>query len=249
MERYLKLFTFMPITQIEEIMVKHLEDPSKRDAQHALARDVIEMIHGVQEAKDAEANHRNLFGAKSGQQVSAPPSGDVSSSLNEKAPQTHSYNMPPVNVVLPTSLVYNQPFARVLCSAGLVSSRSEGHRLAAKQGAYIGSRADGTGRMNEDVSFTPVKLLDPFRTKDYIIDGDLMILRVGKWKIKVVKIVSDEEFERRGLDAPGWKEEEKTPEEVEPEPLKQISKKGQRGFRSGMKRSSRSGSETFTSSF
>jgi hypothetical protein len=28
--------------------------------------------------------------------------------------------------------------------------------------------------------------------KGYIVDGDLLVLRVGKWKVKVVKIVSDD---------------------------------------------------------
>ena len=207
MERYLKLFTFMPLPRIKEIMDEHVKDPSKRHAQHALAGDVVAMVHGASEAKDAEASHRMLFSSRPGQAKPASISGDLSNSLNKTAPQTNSYNMPPVSIVLPTSLIYHQSIARILYAAGLVSSRSEGHRLAANQGAYIGSRADGTGRMSDDLTFTPVKLFAPYRTKDYIIDGDLLILRVGKWKLKVIKIVSDEEFERRGLTAPGWKEE------------------------------------------
>jgi len=212
-ERYLKLFTFMPLTQIEAIMAEHSKEPSKRHAQHALARDFVEMIHGAQEAKDAEARHRLFFGSRSSEKVSVPGTGAINNSLNKLAPQTNSYNVPPVNLTLPASLVYQQSIARVLFSAGLVSSRSEGHRLAEKQGAYVGSRADGHGRMSDDLAFTPIKLWDPYRTKDYIVDGDLLVLRVGKWKVKVVKIVSDDEFERQGLDAPGWKEEEKPLEE------------------------------------
>ncbi len=217
MERYLKLFTFMPLPRIKDIMDEHAKEPSKRHAQHALARDVVEMIHGEDEAKNAEASHRMLFAARSGQEKPAPIGGDLSNSLNEKAPQTNSSNMPTVSIVLPHSLVYHRPIARILHSAGLVSSKSEGHRLAANQGAYIGSRADGTGRMREDLTFTPVTLFAPYRTKDYIIDGDVLILRVGKWKLKVVKIVSDEEFERRGLTAPGWEEMKKEAEEAKKE--------------------------------
>lgn len=213
MERYLKLLTFMPLPRITEIMSEHEQDPSKRVAQHVLAHEVVAMIHGPTEAAAAEKNHRLLFGEKlpeqssAPDQSSAPPQGDMSNSLNPKAPQTNSTNMPSVNVILPASLVYHQPIARLLYSAGLVSSRSEGNRLAANQGAYIGSRADGSGRMRDDLSFTPVKLFNPYQTKDFIVDGDLIILRVGKWKVKVVKIVSDEEFERRGLSAPGWKDD------------------------------------------
>lgn len=198
----------MPLPQIKEIMDEHVKDPANRHAQHKLAQEVVELVHGSQAAIDAEASHRVAFGSRSGSKETVSSRGDLSNSLNRQAPQTNSSNMPPINIVLPTSLIYNQSIARILHSAGLVSSRSEGHRLAANQGAYIGSRADGTGRMSDDLTFTPVKLFAPERTKDYIIDGDLLILRVGKWKLKVVKIVSDEEFEKRGLNAPGWKEEE-----------------------------------------
>ena len=60
--------------------------------------------------------------------------------------------------------------------------------------------------MPDAVTFTPVMNWHPNESDKYIIDDNLMILRVGKWKVKVIKIVSDEEFERLGLDAPGWKE-------------------------------------------
>lgn len=216
----------MPLPQIQEIMDEHLKDPSKRHAQHALARDVVEMVHGAKEANDAEASHRMLFGDRSRQERPALVSGDLNNSLNEKAPQTNSSNMPSVNIVLPHSLVYNQSMARILYAAGLVSSKSEGHRLASNQGAYVGSRADGTGRMRDDLSFTPVKLFKPYQTKDYIIDGDLLILRVGKWKLKVIKIISDEEFTRRGLNAPGWEDlENEVEEEVEKKVVKKVVKK------------------------
>ena len=212
-------------------MDEHAGDPSKRHAQHALAQDVIEMVYGEPEAKDAEAQHRMLFTGRSGQKEPSSGHEDWSNSLNKTAPPTTSNSTPPVNTVLPMSLVYDQPIARVLYSAGLVSSKSEGHRLAAKQGAYIGSRADGTGRMRDDLTFTPVKLLPPYRTKDYIIDGDLLILRVGKWKLKVVKIVSDEEFERRGLKAPGWKEEDGKEEEKKENPPKATTPKKYHNFK------------------
>jgi len=52
---------------------------------------------------------------------------------------------------------------------------------------------------------------NPQETEKYIIGDDLLILRVGKWKVKIVKIISDEEFEKKGLTAPGWKEEDNQP--------------------------------------
>ncbi|KAI9831129.1 MAG: hypothetical protein M1819_005217 [Sarea resinae] len=215
--RYLKVLTFMPLPKIEQIMTTHMEDPAKRVAQHALARDFVELVHGEEAAKAAESQHRMIFRSSSApvtpQAVTpgptASPVGDINPSLNRRAPQTTPNNAPTANLILPKSLIENQSVARVLYSAGLVSSRSEGHRLAQNQGAYLGSRSEGGGAMGDSLSFTPVKLRDPKKTQDYVMEGGLLILRVGKWKVKIVQVVSDEEFERLGLDAPGWKEDEK----------------------------------------
>lgn len=60
--------------------------------------------------------------------------------------------------------------------------------------------------MPDQVDFVSIKHWFPEEIQKYIIDGDLLILRVGKWKVKIVKIVSDEEFEKMGGTAPGWEE-------------------------------------------
>jgi tyrosyl-tRNA synthetase len=31
-------------------------------------------------------------------------------------------------------------------------------------------------------------------------------LKLGKWKLRVVNIISDEQFKEQGLTAPGWEE-------------------------------------------
>ena len=58
--------------------------------------------------------------------------------------------------------------------------------------------------MGDSLSFTPIKTWDPSKTKDYLLEGSLLVLRVGKWKVKIVKVVSDEEFLKMGGNAPGW---------------------------------------------
>ena len=202
--RYLRLFTFIPITDIDQIMQEHSVAPQKRIAQRRLAREVIEFLHGDVEAENVESEHRKLFQSSPAHETLPARTGlpqDVG--INHTA-QANTYNAPNVNVILPRSLVFNQPFARILHSAGLVSSRSEGHRLGNAQGAYVGHRSGG-GPMSDDLSFTPVKLWKPEETQKYVIDDDVMILRAGKWKVKVIKIISDEDFEKAGLDAPGWK--------------------------------------------
>ena len=61
MEAYLKRFTFLSKSEIEEIMKQHLEAPEKRIAQEALAHEVIRDIHGEEEYQKAVEISRALF--------------------------------------------------------------------------------------------------------------------------------------------------------------------------------------------
>ena len=207
--RYLRLFTFIPLPEIDQIMTDQEQDPSKRVAQRRLAREVIEMIYGEKEADGVETQHTSLFRpvtTPKATPVDDPRAAPLNVSLNPNAPHITSRNAPPPNILLPHSLVHNQPISRVLFAAGLVSSRSEGHRLGSNRGAYIGGHSGEKPGMSDNLSFTPIMNWKPEETAKYVIDGNLMILRIGKWKVKVVKIVPDKEFDAQGLDAPGWTE-------------------------------------------
>ena len=145
----------------------------------------------------------------------------VSQKLNPFAPQDSPNRASggPARVTLPVSLVKNQPIARVLHSAGLVTSRSEGHRLAQAKGAYFGRRSSNKEQMSDDLSFRPAAPADVGETWRNVIrdheggamdtEGEegLLILRSGKWKVRVVRIVSDDLFEQLDLpEPPGWRE-------------------------------------------
>lgn len=241
-ERYLKMFTFLPLTDIAKIMAEQARDPSRRVAQHALASEVVELIHGKVEADAVALQHRQLFRPRSSTAEPSPLPGKAGSSSspqtksstahfttqqagNPHAPQVNYANMPSAQVTLPRSLVYNQTFNKVLWSAGLVSSKSEGHRVVANNGAYVGSRPGDSGPMSDDLAFTPIRNWTADKTEQYILGGDLLILKLGKWKMKIVKIVSDEEFEKLGLTAPGWKEAAEVESDADPSNKKASSKK------------------------
>ena len=224
MERYLKLFTFIPIPDILQLMSEHNDDPSKRIAQHKLAYECLCLIHGINDAKDATAQHAQMFSHRpviqnvSPSRSTADPSSpsrpaDISNALNKSAPITTVYDAPSLNITLPASLVVDRPIAKVLYSAGLVASGSEGHRLCAQQGAYVGSRPNNHGPMLDQLEFTPCKNWRPEDTNRFIIDGKFLILRVGKWRMKIVNIITDKEFDTKGMNAPGWPLEEMIPAE------------------------------------
>jgi tyrosyl-tRNA synthetase len=61
-ERYLRLFTFLPLSSIALLVTQSSKDPSKRLAQHILAKEIVELAHGAADAKKAEAAHKDAFG-------------------------------------------------------------------------------------------------------------------------------------------------------------------------------------------
>ena len=211
----------MTLPDIQTLMSEHEVNASKRIAQHKLAYEVLCLVHSVVDAKEAEMQHRELFTRSPTLQqlitrnspIASPENSKpelMSNSLNKMAPITTAHNSPSLNITLPASLVVDQAIGRVLYSAGLVSSRSEGHRLCAQEGAYVASRPADQGTMGDNLEFTPCKNWQPTATTTHIIDGKALILRVGKWRMKIVHIVSDQEFEAKGLTAPGWPIEKQT---------------------------------------
>lgn len=199
-------------------MEEHNKAPPKRIAQHKLAQEVLKLVHGEELAREAEQEHRKIFNKS----FAPDPQTDEDASIdhvnkasidhvNTAIPSNSQNTAPTHSLILPKSLVYNQPIARVLYHAGLVPSRNEGQRMVFQKGAYLGARPGGTGTMGEQVDFSPVANWAAKETEKYIIGGNTLIIRVGKWKVKVIKIISDEEFKEKGLSAPGWREDK--PEE------------------------------------
>jgi tyrosyl-tRNA synthetase len=189
-ERLLKFFTFLPITIIHEIMTEHVKTPEKRIAQHRLAREFVELVHGPEEADGAELQHRSMFSR------SQPKIGDILTGEPD--------------AMLPLSMVLGKPFPAILWNAGLVGSKSEGSRLVKKKGAYV-LLPSLSEAAEQELSFSQIEATSDLVQEHHILDvaesaRRTVILRSGKRKVCVVEIVSDEEFEKSGLDAPGWNE-------------------------------------------
>lgn len=61
-ESYLKVFTFIPLSEIDEIMKSHNLDKPKRHAQRRLAFEVTSFVHGQRNAEKAEEQSLVVFG-------------------------------------------------------------------------------------------------------------------------------------------------------------------------------------------
>ncbi|KAL1638929.1 tyrosyl-tRNA synthetase [Diplodia intermedia] len=234
-ERYLKLFTFLPLSTISKVVEEHKLDPSKRIAQHLLAREFLDLVHGSEAAERAALQHQSLFGRPSqpnktsgASDLKDSPSGasDLKdsqgkplrasdsryfvnvSSGNKYAAQVTAENAPALGAFLPRSLVYNSSFPKVLYAAGLVASKSEGFRLVQNQGAYVAGKPSQVASMGDSLKWTPIKYHDAGIPERFIFDENQLMLRIGKWKIKVITVIPDEEFAAKGLSCPGWNAEE-----------------------------------------
>lgn len=199
--RYLRLFTFLPIEVIERTMEEHLKAPEQRKAQHLLAREFVELIHGAEEAKDAESRHRLLF-SKTGAAITTVV-GEEEKTQEQPAHITLN-NAPKAQIKLPVSLIYNRSIGRIVYAAGLAESSNDGHRSIAAGSIYIGATPGHKGAMSDAIlSFTPVKNWVKEDTHKFLVDGKLMILRKGKHNIRIVEVVTDEEWKQSGMKYPG----------------------------------------------
>jgi tyrosyl-tRNA synthetase len=199
--RYLRLFTFLPIEEIDTVMEAHMEAPEQRKAQHLLAREFVELVHGAEEAKAAETQHRLLFSKPS----STPTTILEEDGNGQKKPAVITLNnAPKANIKLPASLIYNKSIGRILYAAGLADSSSEGHRLVEASSVYIGAMPGQKLAMSDAaLSFTPIKNWTNDVTANFLVDDKVMILRRGKHNIRIVELVTDEEWKKSGMKYPG----------------------------------------------
>ncbi|XP_067552225.1 tyrosine--tRNA ligase, mitochondrial isoform X1 [Pseudorca crassidens] len=60
-ERYLKLFTFLPLPEIDHIMQLHVKEPEKRGPQKRLATEVTKLVHGQEGLDSAKRCTQALY--------------------------------------------------------------------------------------------------------------------------------------------------------------------------------------------
>jgi tyrosyl-tRNA synthetase len=199
--KYLKMFTFLPIEEIDTLVTEHMSNPSERKAQHMLARELVELVHGQHEAKVAEEQHRFLFGKK----PEDPAVLEVATDPDAKVGYTTLNNRPKINIQLPKSIFETLSISRIVFAAGLVSSANEAHRLIKNDGIRIGGMVAKGGTLANDgfVTWSKVSLWTTEDTSKWIIDGNLLMLRKGKNNVRVIEIVPDEEYSASGQTYPG----------------------------------------------
>ncbi len=163
--RYLKVFTFLSLDEIADLVRQQQADPGTRVAQRRLAYEVTRLVHGQAIADGVVGASNVLFGAGVGE-------------LTEEA-LPHLASAVPTTAVPSAELAAGIPILDVLVQAGAQPSKGAARRLIQQGGLYVNDQ----------------RWSDPERplTREQALFGRAILLRTGKNKYHLLLAESMEE--------------------------------------------------------
>ncbi len=157
-EKLLRLFTFLSLEEIAEIVERHKTAPEKRQAQKILASEITSIVHGTDAAETAKRASEILFG---GAFEPAELQDNMVKTLINEVPFSE------IETIFPLVI------ADLLVLSGATRSKSEARRLAKGGGLYLNGR-----RIIEE---------DHAIQKESLLHGGYLFLRLGKKRFFMVK--------------------------------------------------------------
>jgi tyrosyl-tRNA synthetase len=149
-ERYLRFFSLKPRDELKELMHRAKQDPAKREAQRALAREVTEQVHG-DAARSAMVATDILFGEFDPRQANA----QVFDTLAQEIPTARAASRDGLTLV------------DAVVQSGLAKSKSEARRAIEQGGIYVNQQRE------RDVERR-------IATGDWLGDGNLLLRKGKK---------------------------------------------------------------------
>jgi tyrosyl-tRNA synthetase len=129
-DRYLKMFTFVPLPEIDALLAQHDLDRGRRLAQRRLAAEVTTWVHGEEARRQAEEASAAMF------------RGDL-----EGLSEADLAAMPSTQLVR-ADLEAGLPIVDLLARVKLARSKGEARRLVEQGGIYVNSRrVEDVGRV------------------------------------------------------------------------------------------------------
>jgi tyrosyl-tRNA synthetase len=165
-ERFLCLFTFLPLNEIRT--VAHMQGAVLNAAKAVLAFEATALAHGREEALLALKGAQRLFGGREVPEAILPSSAIPRSGAGDEEAAV------PVAMVRREKLQQGIPAFRLFQEVGLASSGAAARRLIDQGGAYVnGERIDGYDRL---ITVADLK------------GDDGLVLRCGKKKYRQVRV-------------------------------------------------------------
>ena len=118
---YLRMFTLLPQSEIEQLEAELRAHPEKREAQRALAAEVTTRVHGSEAARIAEEVSSLLFGKRESAELSLP----VIQALSREIPSSE------------ITLAEGTSVADLVTASDLAPSKGAARRLLEQGGVYI----------------------------------------------------------------------------------------------------------------
>lgn len=157
-ENFLKVFSFRPREEIEDLVKQGVDRPAARVPQRALAEEMTTLVHGADETARVVAASRALFGQGALEE------------LDERTLQAALAEVPRTEVPkgeLPTVV-------DLLAASGLCKSKSEARRAIAQGGAYLNN--------------AKVESEDAAPSAEDLLHGRFLVLRRGKRNVGGVEV-------------------------------------------------------------
>ena len=123
-EKYLKVYSFLPLNEIDALMELHRRSPAERQAQETLARLVTEIVHGPATTAQCAAATDAIFGDT--------PFRELSREAREVA-----LAEAPSVLFTKRHIEEGASFAEALVAGGLASSKSDARRLILGKGITL----------------------------------------------------------------------------------------------------------------
>ncbi|XP_072242352.1 tyrosine--tRNA ligase, mitochondrial [Leuresthes tenuis] len=162
-EGYLKLFTFLPLAEVERLMEQQRKDPSKRLPHKRLAAEVTKLVHGKEGLESAKRCTSALY--HSSVQALEEMSDEELQELFSEAP-FHEMLLEPGTTVIDACR-----------TVGAIPDGPRGYRVV----------SDGAVWLNHKRADNPEQVLIP---KLHILSNGLTLLRVGKRNFYIIKWLS-----------------------------------------------------------
>jgi tyrosyl-tRNA synthetase len=156
---FLRLFTFLPLERIAELEAALKQDPGKREAQLALAREMTRLVHGEKELERVERASQALFGTGIRELDEA--------SLREALADA------PSTCLAKNRLAQRIPLVDLLAETGLCNSKGAARKDLQGGGIYL----------NNDRISDPASSVGP----EHLLAGGHLVLRKGKRNYHVLR--------------------------------------------------------------